>query len=107
MAWLKRFTRTGVAIHLTMYGIPFRTAIPSIRRDQPLCIVVGGAKVQRSVYDLCQHNVAVGNQPHSEVAALALFLDSWTQAPSLFEGARLTIEGNPRGKSVIENDEAG
>ena len=66
----------GVAVHLTMYGEPFRKAIPKIRRDKPVLIVVGGAKVPGDVYKLCQHNVAVGNQPHSEVAALALFMEA-------------------------------
>ena len=106
MAWLKHFVKTGVAVHLTMYGIPFRQAIPSIRRDRPLVIVVGGAKVPRSVYEVCQYNVAVGSQPHSEVAALALFLDSWVQSPEFFEGARLTINPHSRGKDVSHSDES-
>ena len=71
----KHVENGGVAVHLTMYGEPFRQAIPKIRRDRPLIIVVGGAKVPGDVYKICQHNVAVGNQPHSEVAALALFMD--------------------------------
>ena len=33
----------GVAVHLTMYGEPFRKAIPKIRRDKPVVVVVGGA----------------------------------------------------------------
>ena len=73
----KHVENGGVAVHLTMYGEPFRQAIPKIRRDRPLIIVVGGAKVPGDVYKICQHNVAVGNQPHSEVAALALFMDAW------------------------------
>ena len=95
----------GVAVHLTMYGEPFRKAIPKIRRDKPVLIVVGGAKVPGDVYKLCQHNVAVGNQPHSEVAALALFMDAWFGESSTernFDGARLVIEGTNKGKVVHE-----
>ena len=93
----------GVAVHLTMYGEPFRKAIPKIRRDRPLVIVVGGAKVPGDVYKICQHNVAVGNQPHSEVAALALFMDAWfgeSASERNFDDARLIIEGTNDGKLV-------
>ena len=93
----------GVAVHLTMYGEPFRKAIPKIRRDRPLVIVVGGAKVPGDVYKICQHNVAVGNQPHSEVAALALFMDAWfgeSASERNFDNARLIIEGTNDGKLV-------
>jgi tRNA (cytidine56-2'-O)-methyltransferase len=95
----------GVAVHLTMYGQPYREAIPTIRRDKPLFVVVGGAKVPGDVYKLCQHNIAVGNQPHSEVAALALFLEAWfgdSGSEKNFENARLVIEGTNSGKIVHE-----
>ena len=114
MSWLRRFVsedagdgEPGVAIHLTMYGEPFREAIPRIRRDRPVAIIVGGAKVPGDVYKLSQYNVAVGNQPHSEVAALALFLDAWygeAASERNFDGARLIIETSPDGKKVIDLD---
>jgi tRNA (cytidine56-2'-O)-methyltransferase len=58
------------------------------------------------MYQLADWNVAVGNQPHSEVAALAVFLDR------LFEGQELTKEfdgglkilPSPRGKHVVGMD---
>ena len=102
----KHVENGGVAVHLTMYGEPFRTAIPKIRRDKPMLIVVGGAKVPGDVYKLCQHNVAVGNQPHSEVAALALFMDAWfgeSGSERTFDGARLVIEGINGGKLVHDS----
>ncbi|MBT3970843.1 MAG: tRNA (cytidine(56)-2'-O)-methyltransferase [Euryarchaeota archaeon] len=102
--------RPGVAAHLTMYGEEFRKAIPKMRRDRPLLIVVGGAKVPGDVYKLCQYNVSVGSQPHSEVAALALFLDSWGGSiaeSEHFKGAQLEVIPNSDGKTVIDhsNDE--
>ena len=104
MSHLKKHVQDGgVAVHLTMYGEPFRKAIPKIRRDRPMVIVVGGAKVPGDVYKICQHNVAVGNQPHSEVAALALFMDAWfgeSASEKKFEDARLIIEGTNDGKLV-------
>jgi len=59
---------------------------PSIRerhRSDPLLIAVGAGKVDFEVYDHADWNVGVTNQPHSEVAALAVFLDR------LFEGREL------------------
>jgi tRNA (cytidine56-2'-O)-methyltransferase len=38
-------------------------------------IVVGAEKVPPEIYELADFNVAVTNQPHSEVAALAIALD--------------------------------
>mgnify|MGYP001474336826 FL=1 len=104
----KHVENGGVAVHLTMYGEPFRQAIPKIRRDRPLIIVVGGAKVPGDVYKICQHNVAVGNQPHSEVAALALFMDAWfgeSGSERSFNDARLVIEGVNGGKLVHDNED--
>ena len=104
MSWLKNFVKNGTAVHLTMYGLPFRKVVSKLDSKEPLCVVVGGAKVPRQVYDICQHNAAVGNQPHSEVAALALFLDSFVDNPPVFDNAKLVIEPNIRGKTVHESD---
>lgn len=114
MGWLRRFTQhdagdgePGVAVHLTMYGEPYREVIPRIRRDRPVVVVVGGAKVPSDVFEYSQYNVAVGNQPHSEVAALALFMEGWFGQGGTerhFPGARLVIEPSARGKSVIDHE---
>lgn len=114
MGWLKRFTQDdagdgepGVAIHLTMYGEPYREVIPRIRRDRPVVVVVGGAKVPSEVFEYAQYNVAVGNQPHSEVAALALFMEGWFGqggSERHFPDAKLIIEPSARGKSVVDLD---
>ena len=114
MGWLKRFTQKdagdgepGVAVHLTMYGEPYRDVIPRIRRDRPVVVVVGGAKVPSEVFEYAQYNVAVGNQPHSEVAALALFMEGWFGqggSERHFPDAKLIIEPSARGKSVVDLD---
>ena len=57
-------------------------------------IVVGAEKVPGDVYGLADYNVAVGNQPHSEIAALALFMDKLQEGKSLmheFKGGELKI----------------
>ena len=78
----------GTVVHLTMYGMPIQEVESDIRdeRDGPLLIVVGAEKVPFDVYERADYNVGVTNQPHSEVAGLAVFLDR------LFEGRELDRE---------------
>ena len=92
-------------IHLTMYGEPFKQVIPKIPKDKPIVVVVGGAKVPGEIFKISDYNIAVGNQPHSEVAALALFLDSWTEGEGFnreFSEPQLIISPSKSGKNVKE-----
>ncbi|MFB6228677.1 MAG: tRNA (cytidine(56)-2'-O)-methyltransferase [Halobacteriales archaeon] len=76
----------GAAVHLTMYGERVQDVETGIRERHakvPLLVVLGAEKVPFEVYDHADWNVAVTNQPHSEVAALAVFLDR------LFDGREL------------------
>lgn len=93
----------GEVVHLTMYGESLSKALRTVK-SRDLMIVVGAEKVPREVYDLADRNVSVGNQPHSEVAALAIFLDRHSGGKALEKGFRggLTIVPNPRGKTVID-----
>ena len=96
----------GEVVHLTMYGDRLSKALPKIG-SKKLMVVVGAEKVPREVYDLADWNVSVGNQPHSEVAALAIFLDRYAHGRSLerrVKGAQLTIVPNPRGKTVVDSE---
>ena len=70
-------------------------------------VVVGAEKVPREVYELADYNVSVGNQPHSEIAALAVFLDRLTDGGSLYldTGGRMKVIPNPRGKTVVGSEE--
>lgn len=92
----------GTVVHLTMYGEPLDETLPRIPRDRDLLLVVGSEKVPGDLFKKAGFNVAVGNQPHSEVAALAVFLDRWLQGDGLkkrFEG-RLQVQPSPRGKVI-------
>jgi tRNA (cytidine56-2'-O)-methyltransferase len=71
--------------HLTMYGININNIIDEVK-GKDLMIIVGAEKVPSEVYELSDYNIAIGNQPHSEIAALAVFLDRY------FEGKELTKE---------------
>ena len=94
-----------IIIHLTMYGEQFKEVVPNIPKDKPVVVVVGGAKVPGELFKVSDFNIAVGNQPHSEVAALALFLDSWTDGEGFnreFSEPQLVISPSKSGKDVKE-----
>ncbi|MHB8585472.1 MAG: tRNA (cytidine(56)-2'-O)-methyltransferase [Thermoplasmatota archaeon] len=100
----------GPKVHLTMYGEPFGGVVPKLDPKGPLLIVVGAEKVPREIYDMADYNVSVGNQPHSEVAALAVFLYELLGPAILggpMPGARRTIVPNPRGKTVVQGRDGG
>jgi tRNA (cytidine56-2'-O)-methyltransferase len=96
----------GEVVHLTMYGIHIDDAIQRISSEKVL-LVVGAEKVPPEVYQMATHNIAVGNQPHSEVAALAVFLDRFLKGEGLrreFKG-RLHILPCERGKRVVNDSD--
>lgn len=93
----------GSIVHLTMYGEHIDDALDKIPKND-LLIVVGAEKVPAEVYKLADYNVSVGNQPHSEVAALAVFLDRFSKGKGLkknFNG-RLKILPGQKEKRVLE-----
>jgi tRNA (cytidine56-2'-O)-methyltransferase len=95
----------GNVLHLTMYGINLPDVIPEIV-TRNLMIVVGAEKVPSELYQLADWNVAVGNQPHSEVAALAITLDRLQAASgrdalkTQFSSSEMEIVPKKRGKEV-------
>ncbi len=93
----------GIIVHLTMYGETLEKTVDHIDKTADILIVIGAEKVPRYVYDLADYNVSIGNQPHSEVAALAIFLDRLTKGSwqkKQFNGS-LQIIPNNKGKHVI------
>jgi len=95
-------------VHLTMYGLPFQEVLPKIDANKDLTVVVGAEKVPREVYEWCDFNVSVGNQPHSEVAALAIFLYALQGDAAFSKTFKGDIEVHPseRGKVVRPRDDA-
>ncbi len=94
----------GLKVHLTMYGVPLPEKIEEIKRSGKILVVVGAEKVPREVYELCDLNVSIGNQPHSEVAALAVFLDRVLDGLVFqleFPNARIRVIPCERGKNVL------
>jgi len=68
----------GTIVHLTMYGEKLNKVLNNIDKHKDLLIIVGAEKVPPWIYEMSDYNVSIGNQPHSEVAALAVFLDRYT-----------------------------
>lgn len=99
--------RGGIVVHCTMYGERIQDVIPLLKeesRNKSILIVVGGVKVPGRMYMLADHNVAITNQPHSEIAALAILLDRLLDGRELdfeYEGARLRIVPQKRGKKLL------
>jgi tRNA (cytidine56-2'-O)-methyltransferase len=96
----------GDVVHLTMYGLHIDDALERISSEKVL-VVVGAEKVPPEVYQMATYNVAVGNQPHSEVAALAVFLDRFLRGEGIrkeFKG-RLRILPCERGKKVVSDSD--
>ncbi len=95
----------GDVAHLTMYGLPLDEVADELRgKDNvDLLVVVGSEKVPKDVFDLADYNVSVTNQPHSEVAALALFLDRLFAGKELTKdfGGRLRIIPSARSKRLV------
>ncbi|WP_135363491.1 tRNA (cytidine(56)-2'-O)-methyltransferase [Halosimplex halophilum] len=104
----------GPVVHLTMYGLPVQDVQDDLRASldggDPVLFVVGAEKVSFDVYERADYNVAVTNQPHSEVASLAVALDR------LFDGRELDREWADAdrevvpmetGKRVVEPGESG
>ena len=100
MGWLG--DRAGRIVHLTMYGQRIQDVEDEIRSTHgsrtPLAVVVGAEKVPFDVYERADWNVAVTNQPHSEIASLAVFLDR------LFEGRELDREWVDAERTVVPQE---
>jgi len=93
----------GKVVHLTMYGSNLPDVIDEIKTCDKIMIAVGAEKVPAEMYEIADWNVAVGNQPHSEVAALAVFMDRLLDGNELtadFDG-EIRVLPTPRGKRVI------
>ncbi len=94
----------GIVVHLTMYGQRVDEALTKIPKDKDMMIIVGAEKVPPAVYERADFNVSVGNQPHSEISALAIFLDRFTEGQALYSDrhGQMTVVPNERGKTVVD-----
>ena len=96
----------GTIVHLTMYGEELSKSIKKIDKGKDLLIIVGAEKVRPLIYEKVDFNISIGNQPHSEVSALSIFLDRYTKGlwqKKKFNG-KIEILPSDKGKKVISKD---
>lgn len=98
----------GIVVHLTVYGENIQTSnvldrIKNLRKD--VLVIVGSQKVPKEFFskDVSDFNVSIGSQPHSECAALAVFLDRFFEGKELvkeFKKAKIKVVPQERGKKT-------
>jgi tRNA (cytidine56-2'-O)-methyltransferase len=99
----------GIVVHLTVYGenVQASPVLDRIRQSgKDVLVLVGSQKVPSEFFlaEVSDFNVAVGNQPHSECAALAVFLDRLFDGKELakdFKKAKIKVVPRERGKKTI------
>jgi tRNA (cytidine56-2'-O)-methyltransferase len=99
----------GVVVHLTVYGENVETSdvLGRIRSSgKKVLLLVGSQKVPGEFFsdDVSDFNVSIGNQPHSECAALAVFLDRFFGGKELAQGfkkAKIKVVPQERGKKTV------
>lgn len=105
---LRSKKKVAKIVHLTMYGENINHVEQKISQEDNILIVVGAEKVPRDVYEQADYNVAVGNQPHSEISALAVLLDrvqGGKQFDAKYNNAKLEIVPTKKGKKVVAKND--
>jgi len=102
---VEKLKKKGYAVaHLTMYGLPVKEVEEELGEKRKIAVLVGSQKVERAVYEKVDYNISITTQPHSEIAALAVFLDRIQKGEELekdFKGAERKIIPEKKGKRVI------
>jgi tRNA (cytidine56-2'-O)-methyltransferase len=104
-------TKGGIVVHLTAYGENIQTSnvLNRIKEcEKDILVIVGSQKVPSEFFSekVSDFNVAIGNQPHSECASLAVFLDRLFEGKELkkrFKNAKVKIIPQKRGKKIVKN----
>ena len=99
----------GKIVHLTAYGENIQTSdvLTRIKKSKGnILLIVGSQKVPKIFYtnEISDFNVSIGNQPHSECSALAIFLDRFFEGKELsssFNKARIAIVPQMSGKKIL------
>ena len=100
--WLK-YLYNCADLYFFLYGLDVDEVSEKIKEDggnRNVLVIVGGSKVPGEVYQLSNYNVAVGNQPHSEVSAIAILLDRISKRKE-FEDGKIKIIPCEKGKKFI------
>ena len=115
MPWEKTVSewksKGGIVVHLTIYGesVQISNVLKRVRdTNKDVLLLIGSQKVPPEFFSsgISDFNVSIGNQPHSECAAVAVFLDRFFDGKELesnFENARLRVIPQERGKKIKSN----
>lgn len=99
-------SKKWVIVHLTMYGVPVLDVLDRLKKiDKPVLVVVGAEKVPGEIYELADSNISITNQPHSEVGALAVFLDrlyNGLKQNIMYRDAKQVVVPSPKGKKIVK-----
>jgi len=101
----------GIVVHLTVYGENIQTSnvLDRIKNSgKHILLIVGSQKVPKEFFskEISDFNVSIGNQPHSECTALAVFLDRFFEGKELaagFGNAKIRVIPQERGKKIMAN----
>ena len=92
-------------VHLTMYGTGVDEIKKECEKEEKILIIVGGEAVPSEIFRLSNVNISVTNQPHSEVAALAIALDRIYCGKEMnfdqFKGS-IEIEPSKIGRKIVK-----
>jgi len=100
----------GKIIHLTMYGEKFTDEIiETIKNYNKLLIIIGSQKVPAEIYEEADINLSIGNQPHSELSAVTIFLYEIIDKSKdflyrKFENAKQKIVPSKKSKKIVNED---
>lgn len=101
---LKQLQKEGFSlVHLTMYGEALQKNIEKIREKKKIAIIIGADKVPASIYQQADYNIGITNQPHSEVAALAITMHEIIEGKEdtlSFPDQKLEVIPTKKGKNV-------
>jgi tRNA (cytidine56-2'-O)-methyltransferase len=102
---LKEYKKKGYFVaHLTMYGKALEKEAKELRKQKKILLIIGSQKVEPAVYELSDLNLSVTQQPHSEIAALAVALDWIFDGKELskkFGNAKIKVLPRGKGKKIV------
>ncbi len=99
--WKKEIKNKKTKVHLTFYGERLKDKIKELK-GKDIQVIIGGEKVPREIYDKADYNISIGSQPHSEVAALAIFLYEYSnyKIPEKFKNWKIKITPSEKSKKI-------
>ncbi|MEM3841088.1 MAG: hypothetical protein QXN59_00100 [Candidatus Micrarchaeaceae archaeon] len=77
--------RNYKTVHLTRYGIPVQKRLYTLRSYKNIIIAISTTKELKSMCTVADFNISITSQPHSSIAAMAIFLNQY------FAGRELSL----------------